>query len=145
MPTIRSILEHKPRVLHTISADATVHDAACLMNEHRIGALVVVEQGRMCGIFTERDILTRVVGPANNPSQTPVHSVMTDEVLTSTPETKVREARAIMRDRRIRHLPVLEGDELVGMLSIGDLNLAENLELEQTIQHMEVLLNGNVF
>ena len=145
MPTVRSILENKPNSVHTVAANATVHDAACLMNEHRVGSLVVTERDRICGILTERDILTRVVAPSRLPDETMVREVMTDEILTCGPDTKLAEARQVMRTRRIRHLPVVQGNELIGMLSIGDLNLAENHELEQTIHHMEVLLTGNVF
>ena len=145
MPNVKAILKDKPRSVHTVAANATVHDAACLMNERHIGSLVVLDQDQIAGILTERDILTRVVAASRDPDETLVREVMTDEILTCTPATRLTEARHVMREKRVRHLPVIDRGRLVGMLSIGDLNLAENHQLEQTIHHMEELLTGNVF
>lgn len=145
MPTVQSILNEKATSVHTVAADATVHDAACLMNERHIGSLMVLDQDRIAGILTERDIMTRVVAASRVPEQTAVREVMTEDILSCTPGTRLSEARHVMREKRIRHLPVLEQGRLVGMISIGDLNIAENQQLEQTIHHMEDLLTGNVF
>ena len=79
-----------------------------LMNEHKIGSLLVMSGGRLVGIITERDLLQRVVSQRRDPTTTPVHDVMSDEVACCRPETTVDEARGVMKNRRIRHLPVLD-------------------------------------
>jgi CBS domain-containing protein len=121
-----------------------VLDAARLMNTHRVGCVVVTDGGSMVGILTERDILTRIVAVQRDPAATCVAEVMTAPVLTCGPETPVNEARRAMRDRRVRHLPVARGDSIVGMLSIGDLNLVEQETLSQTIRYMEAYIAGGV-
>jgi CBS domain-containing protein len=105
-----------------------------LMNEHRIGALVVVDAERIVGMFTERDVLMRVVAEQRDPASTLVADVMTTNVVCCTPETTLEEARGAMRDRRIRHLPVLGYDgRLIGLISIGDLNAKLQATQEQTL------------
>jgi CBS domain-containing protein len=127
MARVRDVLSRKARSLHTVESGASVLEAARVMNDHKIGSVVVVHGGRMVGILTERDILTRVVAR---------------QVLTCRPDTTLNEARLVMRERRIRHLPVLEGDRVVGMLSLGDLNNAEHDTLVETIQIMEAYIAG---
>ena len=143
MPSVRELIAHKGGKVHSIPVTATVLDAAKVMNDARIGAVVVLEEGVMVGILTERDILTRVVGPELDASRTLAPQVMTREVLTCTPETKVAEARQVMRERRVRHLPVVSEGELLGMVSIGDLNLVETETLVATIRHMEAYIAGD--
>lgn len=142
MARIRDVLSRKARTLHTVESGASVLEAARVMNDHKIGSVVVVHGGRMVGILTERDILTRVVARQSDPSLTRVADVMTRRVLTCRPDTTLNEARLVMRERRIRHLPVLEGDRVVGMLSLGDLNNAEHDTLVETIQIMEAYIAG---
>ena len=112
MATIKDILEVKGRRVVSVSREATVQDAAAVMNEHRIGALVVLADGQMVGIFTERDVLRRVVGGRCDPVRTRVADVMTSEVACC-PGTTVEEARFAMKERRIRHLPVLDIEQRV--------------------------------
>lgn len=140
--TIRGLIESKPGRLFTIDADRSVLDAARLMNEHRIGAVVVTESEGVVGILTERDVMTRVVASERDPSSTAVAEVMTERVLTCTPQTPIGEARQVMRRERIRHLPVTENSQLVGMVSIGDLNVVENETLSETIRYMEAYIGG---
>lgn len=140
--TIRGLIDGKPHRVHTTSAGEPVLRAARLMNEHRIGALVVVENESVVGILTERDVMTRVVAAERDPNATSVAEVMTERVLTCTPDTPIGEARQVMRRERIRHLPVIEGTRLVGMVSIGDLNLVENETLSETIRYMEAYIGG---
>ena len=92
------------------------------MNHHKIGAVLVMNGSSLAGIFTERDVLSRVVGGGRDPSTTPVTSVMTADVLTITPETTVDEVMDIFRDKRCRHLPVMNGGHLQGLISIGDVS-----------------------
>jgi CBS domain-containing protein len=145
MASVRDILARKGAHVFTVGKDATVLQAALLMNEHRIGALVVVEAGRVAGMFTERDVLLRVVAGQRDPSATRVADVMTAEVACCSTETSIEEARGAMKNRRIRHLPVVDGDQaLLGMVSIGDLNAHAAAEHEHTIHLLQEYLHGRV-
>jgi CBS domain-containing protein len=129
----------------TIGPAASVLQAALLMNEHRIGSLVVVEDGRVMGMFTERDVLQRVVAERRNPETTRVEEVMTTAVVCCSPETTVDEARGVMRNRRIRHLPVSDADgRLLGLISIGDLNAQLQAAQEQTVFLLTEYIQGRV-
>lgn len=142
MTTVQRILEHKALRVISIAEDATVLDAARRMNEHRIGALVVTRADKVVGIFTERDILCRVVAEQRDPAQLKVGTVMTTPVAVCTPQTAPDECRAVMRAKRLRHLPVVEDGRLVGMLSIGDLNEAHAQAQAQTIEYLNEYLYG---
>lgn len=143
MGTVREILAKKGTHVWSVGKDATVLDAALLMNEHRIGALVVLEGGRVAGMFTERDVLRRIVAAQRDPVQTRVAEVMTEEVACCTPETSIDEARGAMKNRRIRHLPLVDNDRrLLGMISIGDLNAYQADGQEQTIYLLQEYLYG---
>jgi CBS domain-containing protein len=142
MGTVHDILSRKPITLHSVEEHASILDAAQIMNDHRIGSVVVMRDGRISGILTERDILTRVVARSLDPQTTRVSQVMTREVLTARPTTRLNEARSVMRDKRIRHLPVVQGEQVLGMISIGDLNQAEHGVLVETIQSLEVYIAG---
>jgi CBS domain-containing protein len=145
MGTVREILAKKGAHVWSIHQGATVLEAAQLMNEHRIGALVVVDDGHVIGMFTERDVLTRVVAAQRDPAATAVSEVMTSEVCCCTPETTIEEARVAMKNRRIRHLPLADGDRrLLGLISIGDLNAYDLNSHEQTIYLMHEYLYGRV-
>lgn len=144
MYQVSELLGQKGSNVATISPRATVLDAARAMNEKRIGSLVVLEEGTrsVIGIITERDILTRIVAAERSPSGTRVAEVMTPEPITCGPETPLEELRCVMRDRRVRHIPVLEGNRLAGMVSIGDLNVVEAQEMTQTIGYLKAYIAG---
>lgn len=126
------------RSVATVSPETTVLEAARLMNDQHIGSLVVCgRDGGVVGIITERDFLRRVLASERAPASTTVESVMTRDVLTCEPDTTLNEIRATMRERRIRHLPVVENGRLVGMISIGDLNFAESRMLSEQVEHLE--------
>jgi CBS domain-containing protein len=145
MATVRDILSKKGFHIWLVGKDATVLQAALLMNEHKIGSLVVMDQDRMAGMFTERDILQRVVGEQRDPARTTVGEVMTVEVACCTLQTTIEEARMALKERRIRHLPVIDGEgHLLGLISIGDLNAYEAFSLEQTIFLMDEYIHGRV-
>ncbi len=144
MHQIHELISQKEAGVRSVPADCTILDAAGAMNEAKIGAVVVLDNGRMVGILTERDIMTRVVAAGRDPAQTRVSQVMTSPVLTCSPQTRLSEARAAMRSKRIRHLPVAEGEAIVGMVSIGDLNLCETETLAATVRHMEAYIAGEV-
>lgn len=126
MSHVADLLASKGDQIHTITPNASVYEATARMNQHRIGALVVVQReapDQIVGMFTERDVLRRVVGQLRYPDLVQVGEVMTRDVICCTPETTVDEAAAIMQEKRIRHLPILDEDgRLAGMISIGDIN-----------------------
>jgi CBS domain-containing protein len=142
MPTIADLLQGKGTAVHTIHPSERVLDAARRMNERRVGSLIVVDEhvpDHVVGIITERDILTRVVAAEKAPATTAVADVMTGRVLTCTGATDIEEVRTVMREKRIRHLPVVnEHGRLCGMVSIGDLNQAHVRVLAETVQYLEM-------
>lgn len=138
--TVRDVLRHKGSVVHTIGPGATALDAALAMNAERIGSLVVVDEGQVIGIVTERDILTRVVASERPPAATPIVEIMTSPILTCTPATTLDELRTTMRERRIRHVPVMDGERLAGLVSIGDVTIAERETLSQTVHYLEAYI-----
>lgn len=124
----------------TIAPEASVLEAAQLMNDHRIGALVVVVPGTdgVAGIFTERDVMRRVVAAQRDVGDTCVVDVMTTPVACAGPRTTTDELRRVMREKRIRHVPIVDDDDhLIGMVSIGDLNRAVHRSDEETILYLE--------
>ena len=123
MAAVAKILEEKGAGVIRIDGDATVLEAVQAMVEANVGALLVTgtDENDVQGIFTERDYLRRVAVQGLGERETPVRDVMTSPVVVITPETEVEEAMALMTDRRIRHIPVVENETLVGMISIGDL------------------------
>ncbi len=143
MSQVRELLERKGSHVLTVGPAASVLRAAVLMNEHRVGSLVVVEDGRVVGMFTERDVLQRVVAGRRDPEATRVGDVMTAAVVCCSPDTTTDEARGVMRDRRIRHLPVADADgRLLGLVSIGDLNADLRAAQEQTVFLLTEYIHG---
>ena len=118
---LNDILEKKGRTLHAIAPQTSVLEAARRMKELRIGALLVTEEAQLLGIFTERDVLFRVVAEGLDPSITAVAEVMTREPKCVSPFLTVENAMHVITDKRFRHLPVVEGDHLEGLITIGDL------------------------
>ena len=134
MSTVSDILAGKGMHISTVSAEASVFSAAILMNEHKIGSLLVLEDGQLVGILTERDILAQVVAEQRDANTTLVGDVMTRDVVCCRPHTEMEEARSVMKHRRIRHLPVVADDgTVVGLISIGDLNAFHCDHQERTI------------
>ncbi len=144
MALVRDILQRKGSQVWTIVKELTVLQAVQVMNEHKVGALIVAEEGRIAGMFSERDLLRRVVGEQRDPTRTLVSEVMTEEVACCTPQTTLEEASGAMKNRRIRHLPVVEDGKLLGMVSIGDLNAFHQADQEQTIFLLHEYLHGRV-
>src|SRR6266851_2573199 len=145
MATVKDILRIKGSHVLSIGPEASVLDAALLMNEHKIGSLLVMSGGQLIGIITERDILTRVVVPRLDPGETPVVDVMTTEVVCCQPHTSLDEARGVLKNRRIRHLPVVDEDQrLHGLISIGDLNAHDAHDHELTIHVLQEYIYGRV-
>jgi CBS domain-containing protein len=121
MNSLREILDEKGRSVLEIDAQVTVFEAVQKMVEHNVGSLLVTEAGEVVGIVTERDYLRRVTLEGRTDRETRVGDIMSAPLVVGTPETTVDECMALMTDRRIRHLPVVEEGDVVGLVSIGDL------------------------
>jgi CBS domain-containing protein len=142
MAVVRDLLNRKGTNIVSVGPSATVLEAARLMNDRSVGGLLVVDDaGALLGIFTERDILRRVVAAGRPPETTRIADVFTPDVVTTTPDTTIDECGAIMSSRRVRHLPVVDTNGLHGVVTIGDLLAHRVSEHETTIQH----LNSYVF
>jgi CBS domain-containing protein len=142
MAVVRDLLARKGTDVVSIQPTATVLEAARLMNDRGVGGVVVVdEDNTLLGIFTERDILRRVVAAGLPPETTSVANVFTRDIVTCTPDMNVEEIGAIMTTRRVRHLPVVDVLGLHGVVTIGDLLAHRLSDQETTIQH----LNSYVF
>ena len=143
MAMVRDILAAKGAHVQSIGPEASALDAALLMNEHKIGSLVVLDGGRLAGIITERDVLQRIVAQRRDPAAVAVRDVMTAELVCCRTDTDLDEARGVMKNRRIRHLPVVDEDRrLLGLVSIGDLNAHQARDQEVTIHVLHEYIHG---
>jgi CBS domain-containing protein len=140
--TVRSVLNVKGGEVWSVPPDSTVYDALSLMAEKDVGALVVVSEGRIAGMFSERDYARKVILHGKTSRETLVREVMTSPVVTVTPDQTVNECMQIMTRHRIRHLPVVEGEKLVGVISIGDLVNSIISAQAETIQQLSSYIAG---
>ena len=141
MTTIRQILSRKAEVF-SVGPDATVFDALRLMEEKNIGALLVMKDERLVGIFSERDYARRMVLHGRASKDTPVRDVMTADVFVIAPDVTSGECMVHMTDRHVRHLPVVEGGRVVGVISIGDVVRAVIEDLRFTINQLESYIHS---
>ncbi len=139
---VSAILERKGRQVFSVPPDITIAEAVAEMNRQRVGCVLVLEDGKVVGIFTERDVLRRVVGEAVDPRTVPVRQVMTPEVMTISPQTTIEETMVIFTERRFRHLPVCDHGELVGTISIGDVTRWNSDENQAEAQHLKNYISG---
>jgi CBS domain-containing protein len=133
---LAEILEDKGRVVLSIDAEASVFEAVQLMVEMNVGSLLVTEDGTISGIVTERDYLRRVTLEGRTETETRVREIMSSPLVIATPETTIDECMAVMSDRRIRHLPVVEDGDVVGVVSIGDLVKFKSKQQSFEIQYL---------
>jgi CBS domain-containing protein len=140
--TVSSVLRRKDRKVLFISPDASVYDAIALMAENSIGALVVVADGKLVGILSERDYARKVVLQSRSSKDTLVADIMSSPVITVSPGHTVEECMRMMTDKRIRHLPVVEGIAIVGIVSIGDLVRSMITVQGEMIQQLQQYING---
>ena len=136
MACVRDILARKGGTCVSVSAGESVSKAAGLMNERAIGGVLVMDGDRLVGVFTERDILRRVVAEHRDPALTTVRDVMSSPVVTCLPETSLEELGAIMTTRRIRHLPVVGSEGLCGVVTSGDVLAYQVADQAATIQYL---------
>ena len=141
---VSSVLRRKSgdRKVLSISPDASVYEAIALMAENSIGALLVVSNGLLVGIMSERDYARKVILQGKSSQDMPVRDIMTADVVKVDPSRTIEECMGLMTQRRIRHLPVCEGEKLVGLVSIGDLVKEVIAEQEQTIKQLESYIHS---
>lgn len=142
MVTVKDLLGAKRDELWTVPPDATVYRALEVMAEHDVGALPVVDGARLVGIFSERDYARKVVLRGRTSRETPVSDLMIGQVVCVTPEDTIQACMALMTRCRVRHLPVLEDDRIVGIVTIGDIVKRMLDEQAQTIEHLETYIRG---
>jgi CBS domain-containing protein len=143
MTTVADLLKSKPiRTVHTIESSASVVDAVKHMAEANVGALVVLNLGQVVGIVSERDCARKAIPSARSASQTPVHEIMSTPVLIVQPDRTGDECMALMTENRLRHLPVMDNGQLIGMVSIGDLVKQMLTEQKFVIEQLEHYISG---
>lgn len=140
---LKTLLGEKDGTLYTVTPETTVLEAARTMSDVRIGSLLVIENDQPVGIFTERDVMKRVVGLGKDPAATRVDDVMSREMACVSPSTTVGEAMKIITEKRFRHLPVVEDGRVLGMVSIGDLTSWMVRDQQQEIQLLVNYIAGN--
>jgi CBS domain-containing protein len=145
MKIVNDILQHKGFDLWFVAPEATVYDALSLMSDKDIGALLVLENDQLVGIFSERDYARKVILQGKSSKITPVKEIMSTKVYFVSPEQTLQECMAVMTDKHIRHLPVLRGEKLVGVISIGDVVKAIIYDQEFTIEQLEKYISGTGF
>ncbi len=121
MQTVRQLLEKKGNKIWSLGPDATVYEAIELMSEKEIGALLVMDGRKVLGVLSERDYARHIMLKGRSSKTTRVREIMTDRVIYARPDQTVEECMALMTDKRVRHLPVMDGEELIGLISMGDL------------------------
>lgn len=139
---IRDVLRRKGKDVYSVGPLATVIDAVNVMNDHHVGSVLVVEGGYPVGIFSERDVLVRVVAAHRDPRQTLIRDVMTTRLHTATPDDTLLDVMRLMTERRCRHVPVMEGEMLLGLVSIGDITKATQHNLRQEVRELSSYIGG---
>lgn len=137
MAKVRNILEAKGRVVYSVEPTVMVLRAIELMCEKNIGGLLITENGKLAGIFTERDYARKLILKGKSSKDTSIGELMTPNPFTVSPDTSIDQCMQMMTDKHIRHLPVTEGDQLVGMISIGDVVRQVIQEQKSIIEHLE--------
>lgn len=142
MLTVSRLVQTKGNAVWSISPEATVYDALALMGEKDIGALMVMDGDRLVGVISERDYARKVALKGKHAHETSVREIMTGKVHFVRPDQTIEECMALMTDKRIRHLPVMENDKVIGVISIGDVVKALISDQEFRIQQLEQYITG---
>ncbi len=137
MGKVREILRSKGGAVFSVEPDITVYQAIEQMCERNIGGLLIVENEKLVGIFTERDYARKLILKGKSSKETKISELMTSNPITVTPHSTIDECMDIMTEKRIRHLPVVEGDKLVGVISIGDVVRQIIIDQKSIIEHLE--------
>jgi CBS domain-containing protein len=142
MQTVRQLLQDKGHKVWSIGPEESVYDAIKLMAEKGIGALIVVEQTKPIGMLSERDYARKVILAGRSSKETKISEIMTTQIIFADPQQSVQECMTTMTEKRFRHLPVMENDQLIGMISIGDLVKAIIAEQQFVISQLEQYISG---
>jgi CBS domain-containing protein len=137
MKTIQRLLENKGRDIWSVAPEDSVYDAISMMAERRVGALLVLNDGKLVGVVSERDYARKVILSGRASKETPVRDIMSTRVICTDPNKTIEQCMALMTDKRVRHLPVIEHKALVGIISIGDLVKAIIHEQQFIIEQLE--------
>jgi CBS domain-containing protein len=144
MKTVRQLLQAKGYDIWSVAPDDSVYDALKLMADKNVGAVLVTEAGNLVGILSERDYARKVILKGRTSKDTPVREIMTEKVVYVRPDQTTEECMALMTDKRVRHLPVVENDQLIGIISIGDVVKAIMSHQEFMIEQLENYITGRV-
>ncbi len=144
MGKVRNILQTKGDVIYSVEPSIMVYRAIEVMCEKNIGGLLIVEDGKLVGIFTERDYARKLILKGKSSKDTPIRDLMTSNLITVTPDTSIDDCMRVMVGRKIRHLPVLEEGVLVGLISIGDVVRHVIEEQKTIIQQLEHYITGQL-
>lgn len=139
---LRDVIRRKGDAVYSVGPLATVIEAVNVMNEHHVGSVLVTDGASPVGIFSERDVLVRVVAAHRDPRQTLIRDVMTTRLHTATPDATLLDVMSLMTDRRCRHVPVMEGKRLIGLVSIGDITKATHYNLRQEVRELSNYIGG---
>jgi len=142
MLSVQQLLDRKPKAIYSVKPDDPVITAIQEMADHHIGALLVMSGDKLAGIVSERDYARKVILQGKSSQDTPVREIMTERVICVQPRNTVEECMALMTDKRIRHLPVIDNDKLVGVLSIGDLVKETISEQQFMIKQLESYIHS---
>jgi CBS domain-containing protein len=142
MTTVRHLLDGKGRALFSIEPEDPVLEAIRMMADRHVGALLVMRGSELAGILSERDYARKVVLLGRSSAETPAWQIMTSPVITVSPDSSLQDCMRLMTEHRIRHLPVVEGGRVVGMISIGDLVKAVIEEQQKTIEQLETYIHS---
>jgi len=142
MKTVRQLLQLKGKEIYSVAPEASVLDAIRMMSEKSVGALLVMEQGRLAGIISERDYARKVILHGKSSHDTPVRDIMTQKLVTVNLEHTVEDCMALMTAKRVRHLPAVDGGVVAGVLSIGDLVKEVIAEQQETIKQLESYIHS---
>ena len=142
MKPVIELLKHRAASVYQVAPDVMVFDGLKLLAEYGVGAMVVMDQGRLVGVLSERDYTRKVALQGRNSRETPIADIMTRDVITVTPQTGTHTCMAIMSQKKIRHLPVVEGDKVLGMISIRDIMDDIIADQEQTIAQLQSYISS---
>jgi CBS domain-containing protein len=145
MANVRDMLRTKGHDIWSVTPETTVYDALKLMAKKNVGAVLVMAAENLVGILSERDYARKVVLQGRTAIDTPAGEIMTDRVICVNPEESAEECMALMTDKKVRHLPVLENDQLIGVISIGDVVKAIIPEQEFIIEQLEHYIRGTPY
>ncbi len=139
---VKDILKAKGNISLSVAPDTLIFDALHLMSEKNVGALLVMEDAKLVGIFSERDYARKIILKGRTSLDTEVREIMTEDVFTVTPEETIDQCMILMSKKRIRHLPVVQSNQVVGVISIGDVVKFIIEEQETVIEHFKVYISG---